>query len=329
MEWTSEQVYQWYFSFVCGLPILALVIAVIRSVKIVEKGTAMVVERWGKFHRCAAEGIYLLIPIMDAPHTLKWRESEPHFNTYRYKQRTLDRIDLRESIIDFPNQPIITRDNVEIMVHPMVLYRLVNPMRVCYETFDLSHAVEKLVQTTLRSIIGDMGLDDTLASREEINRNLMQRVSNICNNWGIEITRVELLEIFPSRSVQNAMHKQLAAERIRRADIVTADGYREQIKTMAEGAMQAEVARASGESRVSVLQAKGLADARRLIAEAEATSVSAITEALSEFGVNATDYLIGLHYIETFTQVAMNATDRTVFFPTETNIMGAVGGIRG
>merc|ERR1712072_137475 len=129
-------------------------------------------------------------------------------------------VDLREQLMDFEHQKIITRDNVEITVHPMIVFNLFDPVRVAYETFDLSHAVMKLVQTTLRSIIGDMGLDDTLASREEINRALMQKISLICNNWGVEITRVELLEIAPTQSMQNAMHKQLSAERVRRAQIV-------------------------------------------------------------------------------------------------------------
>ena len=114
-------------------------------------------------------------------------------------------------MLDFPTQAIITRDNVEINVHPMLLYRIVNPLRAVYETYDLCHAVEKLVQTTLRAIIGDMGLDDTLASREEINRSLSHKIHNVCLNWGISITKVELLEITPTNTVQAAMHQQLAA----------------------------------------------------------------------------------------------------------------------
>ena len=126
--------------------------------------------------------------------------------------------------MDFVTQSIITRDNVQLDVHPMLVYRLIDPVRVAYETFDLSHAVEKLVQTTLRSVIGDMGLDDTLASREEIERGMSTRIRHICRDWGLEIKSVELLEITPNRTVQEAMHKQIGAERVRRANIVTADG---------------------------------------------------------------------------------------------------------
>merc|ERR1719313_676127 len=101
-----------------------------------------------------------------------------------------------------------------IQVHPMVLYRAMDAVRASYETYDVSHCVEKLVQTTLRSIIGDMGLDDALASREEINRQMSQKIGKVCYNWGVKITRVDILEIVPTPTVQNAMHQQLAAERV-------------------------------------------------------------------------------------------------------------------
>jgi len=177
---------------------------------------------------------------------------------------------------------------VELDVHPMLLYRLVDPVRVAYETYDLTHAVEKLVQTTLRSIIGEMSLDDTLSSREEIERSMKVKIAKICFDWGLEIRSVELLEITPSYVVQEAMHKQLSAERIRRAAIVSADGQREKTKLEAEGDCQASIALAIGERQVAIVKAQGLADARRLIAKAEADSVRIIAGALQEFGVEPT-----------------------------------------
>mgnify|MGYP000306325173 CR=1 FL=1 len=195
------------------------------------------------------------------------------------------------------------------------------------QTLDLTHAVEKLVQTTLRSIIGDMGLDDTLASREEIERGLKTRINNVCKNWGLNIYSVELLEITPTKSVQDAMHKQLAAERIRRAAIVTAEGFREQTKTEAEGATQAEIAMAGGQQRVAVLRAKGTSDARLLIAKAEAQAVTTIASALREYGVNASQYAIALKYINAFEAVATSASRRTLYFPYEVRCMLGVGGV--
>eukprot|EP00003_Mantamonas_plastica_P014398 TRINITY_DN24_c0_g1_i2.p1 TRINITY_DN24_c0_g1~~TRINITY_DN24_c0_g1_i2.p1 ORF type:complete len:238 (-),score=76.26 TRINITY_DN24_c0_g1_i2:267-980(-) len=225
---------------------------------------------------------------------------------------------------DFPLQSIITRDNVEIHVHPMILYRIVSPIKVAYEVYDISHAVEKLVQTTLRSIIGDMGLDDTLASREEINRLLNIKISQVCLNWGIELKKVEILEIVPGPSIQQAMHKQIAAERIRRAAIISADGFREMTKTEAEGECQSVIAISKGEQRVSILRATGYSEAKVIMATAEAQALTTISESLSHYGIDPTQYMVGLKYIETLSNLALRATKRVVYFPFETSISGAL-----
>jgi regulator of protease activity HflC (stomatin/prohibitin superfamily) len=167
------------------------------------------------------------VPFAERTRKIKWRSTFPRIVRSAYnstkqvsevRQTTTDRIDLRTNVMDFPTQPIITRDNVEIQVHPMILYKLVDPMRVAYETYDLSHAVEKLVQTNLRAIIGDMGMDDTLASREEINRSLKTKIKKICYNWGLEVQGVELLEISPSHEVQTAMRQDRGRRRVAAAE---------------------------------------------------------------------------------------------------------------
>ena len=223
--------------------------------------------------------------------------------------------------MDFPSQPIITRDNVEITVHPS-WYKLIKPMRVVYETFDISHAVEKIVQTTLRAII-DMGMDDTLASREEINRALKTRIQKIVRNWGMLIIRVELLEITPTASVQQAMNKQLIAERERRALVVKSDGYRLQTKMVAEGNCESVKAISTGEMQVRSLTAKGQSEAKTIIAEAEGKSISIISEALKDFDVDVSQYIVGLRYIETFKVIAQKASQRTVFLPYESDVVGS------
>jgi regulator of protease activity HflC (stomatin/prohibitin superfamily) len=273
------------------------------------------------------------MPFADSARLVTWRLAETSYNarnqqTVTVSQTKMTRVDLRESVMDFPSQPIITRDNVEIQVHPMVLYRIMDPVRAAYETFDLAHAIEKLVQTTLRSIIGDMGLDDTLASREEIERMLQHKIRNVAQNWGLKIMAVELLEIIPTPSIQEAMHKQLAAERIRRAAIVQSDGIREKTRTEAEGDCQSIIAVATGEQQVEVLRAKGLADSRVLIAKAEADAVGIIAESLKEFGVNPTAYLIALRYVETFLAVSTQASKRVVYFPYETDVAGSLREVR-
>lgn len=152
---------------------------------------------------------------MEKARVFTWRSYHTHtsigwnnenIQTVKVEQVKSDRIDLREQVMDFPLQTIITRDNVELQVHPMLIYRISDPVRAVYETYDLAHAVEKLLQTSLRSVIGDMGLDDTLASREEINRTVSQKISLIFQNWGFSLLKVEILEILPTHSIQGKLH---------------------------------------------------------------------------------------------------------------------------
>merc|ERR1711968_331629 len=316
-----------FFGLLIGIPSFLIFLYMLSCIKVVEKGTAMLVERLGKFHRRCDAGLHLLIPFVDRTRSIPWRYSETYIEYGRPQVRvneiSVDRIDLRENILDFPSQPIITRDNVEIMVHPMLLYKLIKPMRVVYETFDISHAVEKIVQTTLRAIIGDMGMDDTLASREEINRALKTRIQKIVKNWGMLIIRVELLEITPTASVQQAMNKQLIAERERRALVVKSDGYRLQTKMVAEGNCESVKAISTGEMQVRSLTAKGQSEAKTIIAEAEGKSISIISEALKDFDVDVSQYIVGLRYIETFKVIAQKASQRTVFLPYESDVVGS------
>lgn len=321
-----------FYSVVLGIPLLYVLWIMIRTFRVVSKQQAMVVERFGKFHRVCGPGLHIMIPFMDKPRRFKWRDVQTIKSAYgeettRVNHWTSDYIDMRESIMDFPSQKIITRDNVEISVHPMILFRFIDPMRVVYETYDVSHAVEKIIQTTLRAIIGDMGMDDTLASRDEINRSIKMRVEKILRNWGISIIRVELLEITPTPSVQYAMNQQLIAERVRRAAIVSSDGYRLQTKMVSEGNCEAMKALSTGEMQVRSLKAKGDSDAKILIAEAEAQAIRLIADGLKDFNVDVTQYIIGLRYIETFRRIALGAAKRTVHMPYETDILGAAATI--
>lgn len=166
-----------------------------------------------------------------------------------------------------------------------------------------------------------------LASREEIQRGLESRITNICRDWGLEILSVEILEITPTDSVQEAMHKQIEAERIRRAAIVTAEGQREKKRLEAEGSQQAAITSASGSYKVSVLRAEGTAEARRTIARAEAEAVNIVAESLKEFGVNPTQYLVATKYVETFEAIGVNCKNRVVYFPYESDVVGALGAL--
>lgn len=320
-----------FYGILLLIPVVVFLILMVAGCRVVEEETRMIVERWGKFHRVCMPGFNYVVPVAERTREIKWRSTFPRvvrsgYNTTKQvsevKQITTDRIDLRCNVMDFPTQPIITRDNVEIQVHPMILYKLVDPMRVAYETYDLSHAVEKLVQTNLRAIIGDMGMDDTLASREEINRSLKTKIKKTCHNWGLEVQGVELLEISPSREVQKSMHMQLIAERNRRALIVAADGSRLQKKMGAEGNCESKKAISKGTQRKTEIIAKGKSDARKLIADANAKAIKIVGDVVSKHGKMATQYMVALKYIETFENIVTYAKRRHVYFPFESDLVG-------
>ena len=314
-----------FYAIIILIPVTYLFFRMLFGCRVVEHETRMIVERFGKFNRVCKPGLTYVVPFAERTRSIKWRSTFPRMVVSAYGRRqvaevqqiTTDRIDLRINVMDFPTQPIITRDNVEINVHPMILYKLIDPMRVAYETFDLAHAVEKLVQTNLRAIIGDMGMDDTLASREEINRSLKTKIKKVCHNWGMDVQAVELLEISPSEAVQKSMHQQLIAERTRRADIVSADGTRLQKKMGAEGQCEMKKSISKGTQRQTEIIAKGESDARKLIADANAKALGIVGEAVLEHGVTPTQYMIAINYIETFRNIISFAKTRKVYFPYE------------
>eukprot|EP01132_Coremiostelium_polycephalum_P002622 gene2622-3251_t len=270
---------------------------------VVEQGTCVIVERLGKFDRRLDQGIHTLVPFIDS---------------------IFYRIDMRESLMDFPLQSIITRDNVKLKIHPMLLYKIVDPVRAVYEVDDLANCVERLVQTTLRSIIGDMGLDDTLASREEINKILSQKIGPVFLNWGFKIEKVEILEIVPSYTIQEAMHKQISAERVRRSMIISAEGFREQTKTEAEGESQSNISLSKGRQQVAIITAKANADSKIIEANAEAESIKIIDSVLKTFNIEPTQYIIGMKYINTLFEMAKRSKSVTINLPYQSQIMGAI-----
>ncbi|KAJ3439495.1 stomatin-like protein [Anaeramoeba flamelloides] len=315
------------FGSLFGLILIWFLISVLKSFIVVAQNERVIVESWGKYNRTLTAGFHCLMPVRDRIRKILWKHNQISVNKYgnetiQMTQSLVHKIDLRESLFDFPLQSIITRDNVELKIHLMALYQIVDPVRVCYEIYDLPLAVGNLVKTTLRSVIGAMGLDDTLASRDEINQLIQQKVSHICLNWGFKLNKVELLEIIPTKDVQIAMNSQIAAERIRRASIIEADGQREKVRTEAEGATQKMIAISKGRQQVTILIARGQADSRTLIAEGEARALKVLAEAVKPFNVDATQYLISIKYLETFGKIATSSSRSIVYFPLNTNLVG-------
>jgi regulator of protease activity HflC (stomatin/prohibitin superfamily) len=307
------------------LIVAALVIS--STIKVIGQAEVMVIERWGRFNRVARSGLNILVPWMERPRTIDVRyfEADPG-GVKRVTSGSTARIDLREQVLSFPSQPVITKDNVTIDIDAVLYYRIADPQKAAYAIQNLPFALETLTRTTLRNIVGDIELDQTLASRDMINKRMREVIEEASIGWGVDVTRVELQAIEPPRDIQQSMELQMRAERERRAAVTNAEASKRAAILEAEGVQQAQVSRAQGEAEAAVLRAKGLAEARLAMADAEAQAIQRVANSLPEG--QAAMYLLGMRYLEALPQLTQGKGS-TVFLPVEAaGVMGALGGIR-
>ena len=300
---------------------------IVRSVKIIGQAEVIVVERLGRFHRVARSGLNLLIPFIERPRHLDVRYSETDVSGMRrITSASTARIDLREQVLNFPSQPVITKDNVTIDIDAVLYYRIADPQKATYTVQNLPYALETLTKTTLRQIVGEMELDSTLASREMINKRMREVIEEASIGWGVDVTRVELQAIEPPTDIQQAMELQMRAERERRAAVTNAEAGKRAAILEAEGVREAQVRRAEGEREAAILRAQGQAEARLTTAQAEAEALQRIAASLPEG--QAAMYLLGQKYLESLPALTQGKGS-TVFLPVEAaGVMGALGGLR-
>ena len=310
-----------------GILLLFSILVATSSFKIVGQAEVMVIERLGRFHRVARSGLNILIPFVERPKTIDVRYFEADVGgVKRITAGSTSRIDLREQVLNFPSQPVITKDNVTIDIDAVIYYRVADPQKATYAVQNLPYALETLTRTTLRNIVGEMELDQTLGSRDVINKRMREVIEEASIGWGVDVTRVELQSIEPPRDIQQSMELQMRAERERRAAVTNAEAGKRAAILEAEGVRESQVRRAEGEKDAAILRAEGLATARLAMAEAEAEAIRRITNALPEG--EASMYLLGLKYLEALPQVTAGA-GTTIFLPAEAaGVMGAIGGIR-
>ncbi|OYV70447.1 MAG: hypothetical protein B7Z72_07255 [Gemmatimonadetes bacterium 21-71-4] len=306
--------------------ILAVFVAS-QSFKIIGQAEVMVVERLGRFHRLARSGFNILIPFIERPRAIDVRFLESDVGGQRrIASRSTPRIDLREQVLNFPSQPVITKDNVTIDIDAVLYYRIADPQKATYAVQNLPYALETLTRTTLRNIVGEMELDQTLASRDQINRRMREVIEEASIGWGVDVTRVELQAIEPPRDIQQSMELQMRAERERRAAVTNAEASKRAQILESEGSRESQVRKAEGEKEAAVLRAQGLAEARLAMADAEAEAIRRIAAALPD-GQAAT-YLLGLKYLEALPKLA-EGKGSTLFLPSEAvGMLSAVGGLR-
>lgn len=287
---------------------------------IIPQSETKIIERLGKYYATLQPGINFIIPFIDRAKEIVILQRG------RYSYTTS--IDLREQVYDFPKQNVITKDNVQTEINALLYFQIVDPFKAVYEINNLPNAIEKLTQTTLRNIIGELELDQTLTSRDTINTKLRSVLDDATNKWGIKVNRVELQDITPPASVLSAMEKQMQAERNKRATILTSEGQKAADILQSEGEKTAIINRAEAAKQEAILNAEGEAQARIRKAEAEAIAIQKITEAVGK-STNPANYLLAQKYIQMLQEVAQGDKTKTVYLPYEaTNLMGSIGGIK-
>jgi regulator of protease activity HflC (stomatin/prohibitin superfamily) len=285
--------------------VIVVLIVAVKSVMVVPQAQAAVVERLGRYRTTAAPGMNFLAPFFD---------------------RVRARIDLREQVVSFPPQPVITEDNLTVSIDTVVYFQVTNPQAAVYEISNYIVGVEQLTTTTLRNLVGGMSLEQTLTSRDQINQQLRGVLDEATGRWGIRVARVELKAIDPPPSIQDSMEKQMRADREKRAMILTAEGQRESsIKTAegqkqaqilaAEGAKQAAILNAEGERQGRILRAQGERAARYLQAQGQAKAIEKVFNAIK--AGKPTPEVLAYQYLQTLPQMAQGDANKVWLVPSD------------
>ncbi len=282
--------------------VLLLVILVLTyAVRIIPQSNAVVVERLGAYDRTLQRGLHLIVPILD---------------------RVASRVTLKENVKDFAPQPVITKDNVTMMIDTVVYFQITDPKLYTYGVHNPINAIENLTATTLRNIIGDLELDETLTSREVINTRMRSILDEATDPWGIKVNRVEVKNIIPPRDIQDAMEKQMRAERERRSAILKAEGEKRSAILVAEGEKESVVLRAQAKKEALIMEAEGEAQAIERVYKAQAVGVDLLKKAGPD------QAYLTLRGFETFERVA-NGQATKIIIPSEIqNMAGMLAGAK-
>jgi regulator of protease activity HflC (stomatin/prohibitin superfamily) len=290
-----------------SLAFVALVVVLLLfGIRIVPQAKVMVVERLGKFNRTLTSGLNVIIPFVDA--------SRPIILRVENQNAPSRFVDLREQVMGFDQIPVITRDNVAMEVGSVIYYQVIDPVKALYEIENLSLAIDQLVQTNIRNVMGSLALDETLTSRETLSTRLRVVLDEATEKWGVKVTRVELKEIEPPPQIKNAMAMQMTAERERRAAVTAAEGQKTAQILQAEGEKASRILRAEGERDADIAQAEGRRQAKTLTAQGESAAIKLVYGAIHDS--RATGDVLAIKYLETL-QAMASGTANKIFIPYE------------
>ena len=278
-------------------------IFVFKAVKSVPQGYGWTVERFGQYRRTLKPGLNFLIPFVD---------------------RIGHRQNLMEQVLDIPPQEVISSDNAQVQTDAVCFYQVLEPVKASYEVNDLVRAMQNLVMTNIRAVLGSMELDEMLSNRDRINSELLNKVDDATDPWGVKVTRVEIRDISPPRDLVDAMARQMKAEREKRAQILEAEGEREAAIKVAEGEKSSAILRAEGELEA----AKREAEARERLAVAEAKATESVSHAISNGDPRAINYFVAQKYVDALGKLAESDNNKVMMIPLEaSSVIGSIAGI--
>lgn len=315
------------YAGIFALGLITLMIFVSKMVYLVRQAEAIIIERLGKFDRILGPGLHVVMPLIERPRGAVWSFFDHDGRRYQRSNIFVDRIDMRESVYDFPKQNVITKDNVTMEISAILYYQITDPRAAIYEVSNLPEAIEKLTQTTLRNVIGAMDLDQTLVSRDYVNEKLRLILDEASDKWGVKVNRVELQEVNPPADIRHAMEKQMRAERDRRALILEAEGTKAAAILKAEGVQESDVLQAQGEAQARIINAEAEANARLKIAQAEAEAITMVQKTIPNG--DATPYLLGMQYIKSLPEMMKGKNDKMIIVPYEaSSLVGSLASIK-
>jgi len=280
--------------------VVFVIVTGIRTIRIIPQARVGIIQRLGNYHKAAPSGVAVVIPFID---------------------RMLPLLDMREQVVSFPPQPVITSDNVTINVTSVIYYQILDPKNATYQVANRLAAMEQLTQTTLRNVMGGLSLDAALTSRDQVNSQLRMVLDEVTEKWGVRVNRVELKDIAPPKDIQIAMEKQMQAERQKRAAILTAEGEAQSAVLRAQGAKQSLVLQSEGQKQAAILKSEGEAQALVTVQQAQAKAINLVFDAVNSS--NPTNEALLYQYLQMLPKLAENPANKVLVVPTD--IAGIAG----